>query len=242
MMSAAATATAFLVSTTASASLIAGWDFSSLDGGTGNFGPNTFAPSTSDPNVTVNGLTRGAGVTAPSSANGAPHAWGGAGWMSTSAAQAAENGDYVSFGLTAAEGYELSLASINAYNVRHSSAGPIYGRWQYQVGSNEFANIGDDIVWGGITSSAGNPQAGLALGNIESLQHLAAGTTVTFRLLNWSASGVNGTWYLNDPGSQSGGQLDFSVGGTVTTVPAPGAIALLGAAGLIGTLRRRQTF
>ena len=237
-----AAAAAFLVASTASASLVAGWDFSNLTGGIGNFGPNTLAAASSDANVTVNGLTRGNGVTTPASTNAASHAWGGAGWMSTNESQAAQNGDYVSFGFTAGEGYLLSLNAINAYNVRHSSSGPIYGRWQYQVGGGEFVNIGSTITWGSVTNSAGNPQAGIELGGIESLQNLAAGTTVTFRLLNWSASGANGTWYLNDPGSQSGGPLDFVVEGTVTATPAPGAIALLGAVGLVANRRRRHGF
>ncbi|HPI55719.1 MAG TPA: hypothetical protein PLU10_13555, partial [Chitinophagaceae bacterium] len=41
---------------------VATWNVSTLPGGAGNFGPNPQAPTTTDPNATVTGLTRASGV------------------------------------------------------------------------------------------------------------------------------------------------------------------------------------
>lgn len=233
---------ALAVASSSFASIVAGWDFSDIVGGTGNFGPAVLAASASDANSTVGGLTRGSGVTTPAGQNAAPHAWGGAGWNSTSRAQAEANQDFISFSVVAKAGYSLSIASIGRYNVRHSAAGPIMGQWQFQVDGNGWNDIGSAITWGTTNTAAGNEQASIDLSGISALQNVASGSTIAFRVLNWSASTANGTWYLNDPGSSTGTPLDFTVDGTVSPhgVPAPGGIALLGAIGLVGSARRRR--
>jgi hypothetical protein len=61
---------------------------------------------------------------------------------------------------------------------------------------------------------------------------------VTFRLVNWGGTNQNdgGRWAFNN--GIAGGN-DLAINGTMSLVPAPGAIALLGAAGLVGSVRRR---
>jgi MYXO-CTERM domain-containing protein len=75
--------------------------------------------------------------------------------------------------------------------------------------------------------------AAIDLSGVGALQGLS-GTNVYFRLVLFGNTG-NGTFYFRD--FQSG--LDLSVNGTVSAIPAPGAMALLGVAGLIGSRRRR---
>jgi autotransporter-associated beta strand protein len=174
------------------------------------------APTTANSNITIVGLTRGPGVGTINS--GAAGAWGGNGWDGTATlADAITRGDFATFTMTANAGYAMSLQSFDAYNVRRSSSGPTTGQWQYQLGaSGTFADIGSPITWGSTTTAAGNAQAAITLSGISSLQNIAAGTTVTFRIVNYGASSSGGTWYLNDPSKTTA--LDFTVNGTITPV------------------------
>lgn len=164
-------------------------------GGTGNFGPNPFVATTADANLTIGGLTRGSGYVVSTGA-GAASAWGGTDLTSADAASAIAAGDYATFTITASAGYKVSISGIDSYNIRRSATGPTTGQWQYQVGSGGFNNIGSPITWGSTTAANGNEQAAINVGAIAGLQNVPAGTTITFRVLAWGASGSGGTWYL----------------------------------------------
>jgi autotransporter-associated beta strand protein len=126
-------------------------------------------------------------------------------------------GAYVTFSIAASDGYSLSLSDVAAYNVRRSNTGPSLGQWQYQIGSGSFANIGSAITWGSTTTSSGNAQTSISLSGISQLQSLAAGSTVTFRIVNYNtgtAGSNGGTWYLNDPSKTA--TNDFVINGSVT--------------------------
>ena len=207
------------------ADVVAGWDFSTLTGGTGNWGPSPFAPTTTAANLSYVGLTRGpavsTGVTGSTGA-AAAGAWGGNTWFGGTASpdsldNAITRGAYVTFSITASDGYSLSLSDVAAYNVRRSNTGPSLGQWQYQIGSGSFANIGSAITWGSTTTSSGNAQTSISLSGISPLQSLAAGSTVTFRIVNYNtgtAGSNGGTWYLNDPTKTV--TNDFVINGSVT--------------------------
>lgn len=183
--------------------VLAGWDFNGVTG----YGASPLAPSTETANVEVGGLTRGSGVT--TSGTAASNAWGGADWSSSNnSATAIADGDYVTFTIQATEGL-LSLSSIDSYNVRRSGTGPATGLWQYSVNEGAFVDIGSAITWGSTTTAAGNAQSAINLSDISALQNLAAGTTVTFRIVNYEAT--TGTWYLNN--FQTGN--DFSISGEI---------------------------
>jgi hypothetical protein len=201
------------------ATTIAGWEINGVSG----FGPSPFTATTADPTVVVGGLTRGTGVTI--SGSGAANAWGGNGWNGpVNANDSIAAGDLVTFTVTPAVGYELSLTSIDPYNVRRSSTGPANGQWQFSLDGIAFTNIGSPITWGG-TSSSGNLQSAIDLSGIGALQGVNDSTTVTFRLANYNASGSTGTWYLNN--FQAGS--DFSLQGvTALAVPEPTSMALAG--------------
>ena len=148
-------------------------------------------------------------------------------------AEAIEAGQFVSFSISVNPDIELDCAEISAYNVRRSPTGPASGQWQYRLLSSvEWTDVGAQASFSNSTSS-GNAMAAIDLSGVGELQGLS-GTNVYFRLVVFGNTG-GGTFYFRD--FQSG--LDLSVNGTVSAIPAPGALALLGVAGLIGSRRRR---
>ncbi|MDR1591867.1 MAG: T9SS type A sorting domain-containing protein [Prevotellaceae bacterium] len=186
------------------------WDFSSCPCGPGNFGASSYAPSSSDLNLTVGDLTR---HWTTGDGNGAGSGWGGNNFTTaTTFAAAVDASQFVTFTLTANSGYALSLDSIGAHNIRRSTTGTTTGQWQYAVGDGDFTNIGAEITWGA-TVSAGNPQGEIDLSSISALQDVAAGTTVTVRLVVWGATAPGGTFYFND--RTDAGQLGLKVYGSV---------------------------
>ncbi|MFM7412379.1 MAG: hypothetical protein ACKO6E_04130, partial [Planctomycetota bacterium] len=157
------------------ADVLAGWDFSTLTGGTGNWGPSPFAPTTTAANLTAVGLTRGPAVSQPpsgTSSTAAAGAWGDNTWWGGTAASdsldsAITRGSYVTFALTPSDGYALSFSDVAPYNIRRSASGPSLGQWQFQVGSGSFTNIGSTITWGTSTvRNPGNPQSTISLSSI----------------------------------------------------------------------------
>ena len=200
----------------ARADVLAGWDFSTLTGGSSNFGPSPMAATTSAAGITVGGLTRGVGV-GSTAGTGAARAWGGNSWNGNATLDAAITaGDFITFSFTPTSGYAMSFSDVASYNVRRSNSGPTTGQWQYQVGSGTFADIGTPITWGSDTTATGNLQPTITLSGIGGLQNIAAGTSVTFRIVNWNASGSSGTWYLNSQSTTA--DLDFVVNGVVDAV------------------------
>lgn len=219
------------------AATIAGWDFNALPGGVGNFGPSPFAATAADPNVSVGGLTRGAGLV--TTATGAQRGWGAHGWDGNAdAAAAIASGDYVSFTLQAAAGKTLSLSSLDPIQYRRSGTGPTSGLLQYSTGG-AFTNLATFDYSN--SSTSGGSLSAVDLSSIAALQNVSSSTQVTFRIANYGATGATGTWYLFDVGADAGTH-DFVVNGTTgVEVPEPLAIALIGIGGIAAVaMRRRQ--
>jgi hypothetical protein len=204
---------------------LAGWDVY----GQYYCGDSPLTPSNSAPNLTIVGLTRAIGMSVTASAS--INAWGGVALRGINTeADAIRTNQFITFSLTANAGNKVSCTTIPAYNIRRSSTSPTTGRWQYQVGTGAFTDIGPAITWGGNTSSTGNAQSAIDLSGISALQNVAAGTTITFRLVLWGASGSTGTWYINDlviPGD------DLQVQGTVTSTMTTPTITTLPTASAI---------
>jgi hypothetical protein len=226
--------------------VISSWNFNNtsngglLPGGSANYGPSPFSPTSKDNNVTVGGLTRGSGLV--TTGTGAASAWGGNGWDgNASLAAAITANDFVTFTVKADPGYELSLSDFAAYNIRRSGSGPTTGQWQYSTDGSSFTDIGSAITWGSTTSGSGNAQPSIPLSGITALQNVPDTTTVTFRLVNWNASASGGTWYLNGAGSPVAEQ-SLTLNGVVA-VPEPSTLGLAAAgvalAGLGAWKRRR---
>ncbi|MFA6056822.1 MAG: T9SS type A sorting domain-containing protein [Taibaiella sp.] len=204
---------------------LASWDFTNLTGGSGNWGPSPNPPTTSNSNVTVVGLIRGPGVTALATGSAAASAWGGAGFfdnvLTTSQTRdsAISLGNYFTFSISATIGNNLSLSEIGAYNIRRSNTGPAKYKWQYSLDGTSFTNIGvgDSIIAGGNVNSPGNPQPAITLSGIPALQNVPSGTTVTFRIVAWGASGLTGTFYFNSAGTNP----TLTINGTISSTPLP---------------------
>lgn len=195
--------------------VLAGWDFSALTGGTNNFGTSPLLATTSNSSLTIGGLTRGSGISTTGASAG--NAWGGTDFITASPTKttAISGNEFATFTISANTGFTFSLSSISAYNIRRSSTGPTTGIWQYQINSGSFVDIGSDITWGGTTTAAGNAQPAIDLSGITALQNIASGTIITLRCVTWGATAVGGTWYLNDPLDTTAN--DIVVNGTVAS-------------------------
>jgi uncharacterized repeat protein (TIGR01451 family) len=191
---------------------LVGWDVHSLPGGSGNYGDSPLAPTTNAANLTLGGLTRGSGVTTSGTAAG--RAWGGTGWTDASSAAAISSNRFATFTVAANPGYRVSFSAISTFDCRHSATGPATGLLQYQVGTAAFADVGT-------LSYPTNTSGGGSIGPIDlstnaALQNVAAGTTVTFRIVNYGGSSSSGTWYIYDVANTN--TPDLAVQGTVSPV------------------------
>ena len=200
------------------APVLAGWDVSTLLGGSGNYGPSPLPATTTAANLTVVGLTRGAGVGTSGSA--AARAWGGVDWQSANAADAVTAEKYATFSVTANGGATVSFNAISTFNYRRSGTGAAQGAIQYQVGdSDTFHDI--TTVDYTVTASSGGSLGPIDLSGIAALQDVAADTVVTFRIANFGGTGSSGSWYVYDVANSSAS--DFEVSGYVSSCAAPTA-------------------
>jgi len=203
-----------------SATTLAGWDVNDQVGGSGNFGPSPLAPTISNGNVIVGGLTRGSGVA--TATTGAGRAWGGTTWEDATSADAIANGKYVTFTLQAVAGKTLSVTNISKFNYRSAgTTGPTNGLLQYQVGSGAFQDVGSSFVY--TANGNGQTLSPINLSGIAALQNVSADKLITFRIVNWggqpnSISPSNpGSWYLFDTANTP--DVDFEVQGSLADAP-----------------------
>ena len=120
--------------------------------------------------------------------------------------------DYLQFQVSAINGYQVSLSTLDA-TFRRSSTGPNAFIWRYSLDGTNFTDIGTTISY--LTNPAtGTAQTQIILSGIAALQNVVSGTTITFRLYGWGATGSSGTFAI---GRLSGN--DLSIGGTVAVAP-----------------------
>jgi hypothetical protein len=186
--------------------ILAGWDMS----GQTNFGGSPLAPTTNAPNLAIVGMTRGSGVGTAGTA--AARGWGGTTWNSTSEADAIAANEFATFSVTPQSGYKASFSSISQFSYRRSGTGPTNSELQYQIGAGAYTDLA--ALSYPSNATAGATLSPIDLSGIAALQNVAAGTTVTFRLVNWAATGSGGTWYIYDAANSAA--PDFAISGTVT--------------------------
>jgi predicted extracellular nuclease len=192
------------------AAALAAWDVNGLTGGANNFGASPLAPTTVAANLTVAGLTRGAGVGATGTA--AARAWGGVDWQGATAAAAVTANDVVTFSVTPNAGFQVSFSAIPKFDYRRSATGASNGVLQYQIGSGAFIDI--TALSYPSTASTGGSIAAINLSSIGALQNVPPGTTVTFRIVNYGGTSSGGTWYIFDVANSTA--ADLQVDGTVS--------------------------
>lgn len=197
-------------SLTVSNGIIAGWDFSTLLGGTGtnNFGASPLNPNFNLANCTVGGLVRGAGILAPTTSAAAARAWGGTVNTATSATAITGN-SAITFTLKPSTGYAIDLGSISPIDYRRSSTGATNALVQYSVNGGVFNNLA--TLNFPISTSSGASAGTIDLSTIPGLQNIHSSKTITVRILPYGGTG--GTFYFYDRAASTA--YDLSVVGNV---------------------------
>jgi hypothetical protein len=142
---------------------------------------------------------------------------------------------YFTFTLTADSNYTFDMTSIT-FGLGRSGTGP--RQWQWRSSVDNFASALTSITpVTGVAVSSGvmttlDGTASTWTGNVLSLSGASFQglSSVTFRLYGYNAEATGGT---------GGFQGALSFAGSTNNVPIPGAMALLGVAGLLGARRRR---
>ena len=205
----AASTSLLLLAGQAQAEIVVGWEMT----GQTAFGTQGLAPSFADQDVTVGGLTRGAGFGTTGTAAG--NAWGGNGFEGpATAADAITAENFITFTVAPDATFEFSAGSLSV-NYRRSSGGATKFALQYQIGAGAFTDIGEFDL--GSSSSAGSTVTGIDLSGIPALQDVAA-DTVTFRVVPFGSTDPNGTFYFYGPLAG----FDLRLDGSVQTIGSTG--------------------
>ncbi|MHB1155718.1 MAG: PEP-CTERM sorting domain-containing protein [Phycisphaerales bacterium] len=228
----------------ADAEVIMGWDVHTTSSTSSPLAATNSAAAV----VSPVGLTLGTGISPTTSLL---KSWGGASKTATSttpttAATAIDNNEFISFGFTVADGYSVSLSSIDLSYHRRTN-GPNSGIWQYAVNNDTFNDIAPAVSFAS-TSTGGAALSPFTLTGISDLQDMAAGTNVTFRLVLFGAKSTSltlGYWSVYDVTNTTAD--DLSLNGTVTAPfdergsasPEPTTVALL-ALGTLTLFQRRR--
>lgn len=175
--------------------------------------PNTANPYTAGQTVvadlTVLGIGRSAGITGQSGNN----QYNAAGWTT---AAGIDLGDYFTFTLDAAAGFEIDFNSF-VYTSARSSQGPA----SFSVRSSV----------DGFTANLALPAATGASISLAAAVFQNITNAIEFRIYGFGAGNTNGSFAIND----------FTFDGTVTAVPEPNSAAMVaGAIGCLGLIRRRR--
>ncbi|MBC2595254.1 hypothetical protein H5P28_13380 [Ruficoccus amylovorans] len=208
----------------AAADVVVAWDPHGFSAKTGGW-PTTFAATSVGNNlISTPELSLGSGVGLAGLNNG----WGGTGFNKTSLASAYTSNQYIGFSLGAAEGYQLSLSSVDM-QVRLTADvmnwDSIAYAWMYSTdGGDTFTMTGAAQRIGpsytGPYNSDGVMMPGLDLSEISGLQSLK--TQVEFRLYAWDTGTGHGSFAFVI-GRGAGNDLTFN--GSVSAVPEPSAYA-----------------
>ena len=203
----------------ANAAVISSWNT------TGLAGTEASLAGAGSTNVTALAATRGAGL----SGNAGGNSLNASGWDDLGA------NDYFQFGFSVASGFQVNLSSLSI-GLRASGTGPGTVIFSYSTGG-AFTNLP-------ATSTSTAPGANFvnSVYNLSALTNLSG--TVTFRLraanstsANGGSIGAAGTFRITNYFAASVDTGSFRFEGT--TIPAPGALALVALGGLVAGRRRR---
>lgn len=215
----------------AKAAVLVAWDPQGLAG----TWPENWSSSSQGGTVTVDsgidlvaGLGRGTGTTLAGLNNG----WGITGVNQTSFASAVTDGDYIRFTLAPQEGLAMSFSSLD-FNIRLPESGwtdITRYQWQYRIDEGDFVNIGSPLALSGSYNTNGAAQPGLDLSAFSALQNVTG--QVELRMYAWNTGGQFVFGRLAGD--------DLSLSGSVTAIPEPSRLVLVGLGGLMLLLQRRR--
>lgn len=214
-----------LASNAAMAAVLVDYDFNSIS----NQNQATLASFSNDPNVVANALSRGAGVTLPTSSTA--KRYGSAGFDTGTTLNTTLN-QYVTWGFSVPSGNAASVTDIR-YVVSRSGTTPAVGPQSAQLywtvdGGTTLTALGTTVTVG----------TGLGVQSLTGLSiNVTGGQTIEFRLYAWNAAGAAGELRLLDD-NVAAAPKGIQVLGTAT--PTPGAAGLLGLGGLVALRRRRK--
>lgn len=210
----------------AGADLIAAWDTTPLQGS------NTVASASSlHANMDAGLLARGAGGTATTFNN--TFAMRNA--NETSLANAIANDRYLSFELEASDGYHIDFDDVFfRYSMQNSATTPR----EISLFSSVTGFTASDAISSFQISGVNQAPAAIDLSGITELQGV---TSVEFRMYMWNAPGAFDQSGLGHSFNSTGHGNDIVFSGTVSLIPEPGTIGLLGM-GLLGLFAARRRF
>lgn len=223
----AAAMTALIIATSANAATLLSWDTSGIPGGVDS--PTTLASNFNANNIEASNLVAGSGLSAYSPNDAGRFqftSWNTDGVL----ANAMSNGDYLEFTITADTGYHFTLNTMDVY-------------WRNRAGGTEAYDlvlVGSHNNYASAVATmavpAGNAQQSFTNVNISSITPSEI-TSVTLRL---AVLGVdNGGRPISLTGN--GTNPELLIDGTVSLIPEPSTLALLGIAmGAVALFRRRK--
>ena len=174
--------------------------------------------TTTNSNLNISVLTRGAGLTnTVSFARSFSAATSLASVVDNSKANAVLNNQYFQFAVQAKTGYSVSLSTIDA-KLSRNSEGPTSYRWSYSLDGVNYTEISSGDVFDFIDSDGnGQIQSTVRLDSYAELQKVPSTTQITFRVYFWRATLSSGriSFGRNDDTMPS-----LSVGGKVEVTEA----------------------
>ncbi len=188
--------------------------------GQSSYGTSPLVPSSSNANITIGSLTRGSGVLT-SASSPASRAWGGNGWNYTTAAAAITANAFMTFTITPVAGYTFSAAACSL-TYRHPSTGATSGLLQYKINSGSFVDIAT-LSFSSTSSSGATLVQDLSA--LTDLQAVPSTSTVTFRLVPYSASASTGTFYIYNSSNNTTSQ-DLAITGSVQAIVTSGDVSV----------------
>jgi hypothetical protein len=138
-------------------------------------------------------LTRGSGLSLPAS-NASNGYWGANNWSTTTAAAGVSANKFLKFSLKSTNGKSVNYQSIDKFNIRINSSGPIQYQIDYQVDNGAFYPCATIT---GPTRTTGNYILGpIDLSSIDGLQDVPSTTTITFRITPFDATDNTGSFLI----------------------------------------------
>ncbi|MDO8303006.1 MAG: PEP-CTERM sorting domain-containing protein [Sedimentisphaerales bacterium] len=177
-----------------------------------------FDNSTGNASAVAAGLAATPFATAVGSANWLDHSGNG---KAIGAAGFVSSGNYFTFMLTVAAGYQLNVTGLQFDDKKEQGMNASQWRADYKVGNGSFFNGPTGDVHGHNDWGADDKTLS-GLGNLQN-------TTLTFHLAPTDASNNNKNWYLDN----------VIINGTVMAIPEPTTVALLGL-GAMALMRSRK--